>query len=109
VPPTMGPPITAHAAFNYPGMPSPSPTSNGSNHHRASGVGRKARHFHEGYNGPKLAELNAVGASAKLMRNGNFVFTGTNQGKIKQAPAVYVWGIDRSCSLGPRALTKPSR
>ena len=72
---------------------------------RASGVVRKAPHFYEAYTGPKLAELNAVGATAKLMRNGNFVFTGTNQGKINQAPAVYVWGIDRSGSLGPGPFT----
>ena len=66
---------------------------------------KKAPHFYEAYTGPKLAELNAVGATAKLMRNGNFAFTGTNQGKISQAPAVYVWGIDRSGHLGPGPFT----
>jgi len=48
-----------------------------------------------------LPELNAVKASGELSLNGTFTFTGTNQGRITQAPAVYVWGIDRSGNLPP--------
>jgi hypothetical protein len=66
---------------------------------RFSGVVRKGAHFYESYTGPQLAELNAVKASGKLGRTGNFTFTGTNQGRINQGPAVYVWGIDRSGNL----------
>jgi hypothetical protein len=62
-------------------------------------VVRKAAHFYELYTGQKLAELNAVRASGKLTRHGDFIFTGTNQGRINQGPAVYVWGIDRSGHL----------
>jgi len=49
--------------------------------------------------------LNAVRASARLSRDGVFTFTGTNVGRIKLAPAVYVWGIDRSGSLKPGPFT----
>jgi hypothetical protein len=59
----------------------------------------KTPRFYEFYNGPQLAELNAVKASGKLARNGTFTFTGTNQGRITQGPAVYVWGIDRNGNL----------
>ena len=69
--------------------------------HGPTGVVTKAPHFYEFYTGPKLAELNAVKASAELQRNGNFVFTGTNQGKINQTPATYVWGVDRNGQLPP--------
>ena len=57
------------------------------------------------YTGPKWAELNAVKASGKLLANGDFRFTGTNQGKITMAPAVYVWGLDGNGNLptGPFA------
>ena len=65
----------------------------------------KAPHFYQVYTGPKLAELNAVKATAKLAANGNFTFTGTNAGAIKTGPAVYVWGIDRSGHLSPGPFT----
>jgi hypothetical protein len=42
-----------------------------------------------------------VRASAELSPNGDFTFTGTNQGRINKAPAVYVWGVDRNGSLSP--------
>jgi hypothetical protein len=71
--------------------------------HGHAGVVTKSPHFYEFYTGPHLRELNAVKASGKLARNGTFTFTGTNQGRINQGPAVYVWGIDRSgnSSSGP--------
>jgi hypothetical protein len=34
-----------------------------------------------------------------LKANQEFTFTGTNQGPIRQARAVYVWGIDRNGNL----------
>src|SRR5262249_9133272 len=38
-----------------------------------------------------------------------FVFTGTNQGRINQAPVVYVWGVDRNGNLPPGPFpTRPS-
>jgi hypothetical protein len=44
--------------------------------------------------------LNAVKASGELSSDGStFTFTGTNQGRITKAPAVYVWGIDRNGNL----------
>ena len=49
--------------------------------------------------------MNAVRASAELTRKGNFVFTGTNQGRINRAPAVYVWGIDRNGNLASGPFT----
>jgi hypothetical protein len=70
----------------------------------ASGVVTKSPHFYQFYTGPKLAELNAVKASAKLSRDGStFTFTGTNKGRINSSAAVYVWGIDRNghLSAGP--------
>ena len=73
------------------------PAASGNLH--ASGIVTKAPHFYQIYTGPKLAELNAVKASAKLARNGSFTFTGTNKGAITTGPAVYVWGIDRSGHL----------
>jgi hypothetical protein len=61
------------------------------------GVVTKAPHFYQFYTGPKLAELNAVRATGGLSTDGQvFTFTGTNAGRINRAPAVYVWGIDRS-------------
>jgi hypothetical protein len=60
----------------------------------------KTPHFYQFYTGPKLSELNAVKASAELSPNGNFTFTGTNVGAIKKGPAAFVWGVDRSGSLG---------
>ena len=79
------------------------PAANGNQH--ASGIVTKAPHFYSVYTGPKLAELNAVKASAKLAKNGSFTFTGTNAGAIKKGPAVYVWGIDRSGHLSPGPFT----
>jgi len=70
-----------------------------SQHHQPSGIVTKSPHFYEAYTGPRWAELNAVRASARLSSGGNFTFTGTNQGKITKAPAVYVWGIDRNGNL----------
>jgi hypothetical protein len=66
---------------------------------------KKAPRFYQFYTGPKLAELNAVKASAELSANGTFIFTGTNAGTIKSGPAVYVWGIDRSGNLSPGPFT----
>src|SRR5262249_6597510 len=40
-----------------------------------------------------------------LSRNGTFTSTGTNQGRINKAPAVYVWGIDRSGKLSAGPFT----
>ena len=41
-------------------------------------------------------------ASAELSADGStFTFSGTNQGKINKAPAVYVWGLDRNGNLPP--------
>jgi hypothetical protein len=79
------------------------PAANG-NHH-ASGIVKKAAHFYQVYTGPKLAELNAVKATALLAANGNLTFTGTTAGAIKTGPAVYVWGIDRSGNLSPGPFT----
>jgi hypothetical protein len=97
-----------HGLALYGGHPAP-PAEHGSIHgrreNRPSGVVTKAPHFYEAYTGPKWAELNAVKASAKLNKNGNFVFTGTNLGRINKAPAVYVWGIDRSGNLAPGPFT----
>src|SRR4051812_22090934 len=66
---------------------------------RASGVVSKPPRFYEEYTGPRLPELNAVKASGVLASSGTFTFTGTNRGRINSAPAVYVWGIDRSGNL----------
>jgi hypothetical protein len=70
-----------------------------------SGIVAKAPHFYQSYTGPRLAELNAVRASAELSTDGSFTFTGTNQGRITQAPAVYVWGIDRNGNLPAGTFT----
>ena len=82
-------------------MGSKSPVSHHSQHaHQPTGIVTKAPHFNEDYTGPKLAELNAVKASAILSANrSTFTFTGTNQGRINKTPAVYVWGIDRNGNL----------
>ncbi len=103
------------ATLNHPGSasnppPSPSPrrvhhTNQAVHQLTASGVVEKSPSFYASYTGPKWAELNAVKASAKLLTNGDFRFTGTNQGRITMAPAVYVWGLDRNGNLpaGPFA------
>jgi hypothetical protein len=88
--------------------PSPTPGGGGlkGHHtHRPTGIVTKTAHFYPFYTGPKLAELNAVSASGVLTKQGNFVFTGTNKGRIDQAPAVYVWGIDRSGNLSSGPFT----
>jgi hypothetical protein len=65
-----------------------------------TGVVTKRARFYEFYTGPKLAELNTVGASGKLSRDGStFTFTGTTKGKINNPVGDYVWGIDRSGNL----------
>jgi hypothetical protein len=67
-----------------------------------SGIVVKAPHFYASYTGPHLAELDAVRATGTLSPNGSvFTFTGTNAGRISKAPAVYVWGIDRSPTPPP--------
>jgi hypothetical protein len=100
------PPITVPAAPAPSSQPvySPAPSSGGvglkgQHAHRPTGIVTKSAHFYQFYTGPKLAELNAVRASGILTRQGSFVFTGTNKGRINQAPAVYVWGIDRNGNL----------
>jgi hypothetical protein len=101
------PPISIPA--NPPSAPSPLPIGAGGHQthrlQRPSGIVSKAPHFYEFYTGPKLAELNAIKASAELSRNGKFTFTGTNQGLINKAPAVYVWGNDRNGNLPPGPFT----
>jgi hypothetical protein len=78
--------------------------------HRASPPRSRAPahgHRHEGppflpvRQGPHVAELNAVPASAELSPSDNFTFTETNQGRIKKAPAKFVRGGDRNASLPP--------
>jgi hypothetical protein len=107
-PPPPSPPITVPAPVTpapttqpvYPPGPSPGGAgSKGQHTHRPTGIVTKTAHFYQFYTGPRLAELNAVRASGILTKQGSFVFTGTNKGRINQAPAVYVWGIDRSGNL----------
>jgi hypothetical protein len=69
--------------------------------HMPSGVVTKSPHFYEFYTGPRLAELNALRASAMLSPSGMFTFTGTTQGRIRRGPAVFVWGLDRNGNLPP--------
>jgi hypothetical protein len=70
-----------------------------------SGIVTKSPRFYPFYTGPKWPELNAVKASAELTPSGTFLFTGTNQGTINKAPAVYVWGLDRNGNLPPGPFT----
>jgi hypothetical protein len=70
-------------------------------HLKATGLVTKTPGFYSSYTGPQWAELNAVKASGELVSGRTFVFTGTNQGAINQAPAVYVWGVDRNGNLPP--------
>jgi hypothetical protein len=98
-----------------PTTPTPTPTpapaqgpTGGHTHHqqKTPGTATKAAHFYQFYTGPKLAELNAVKASAALSADGSmFTFTGTNAGRINKAPAVYVWGVDRNGNLPPGPFT----
>ena len=104
-PPTPGSVVTLPRSVYAPTPPPTKPPTDG--HHRgpalhstASGVVKKVPSFYPFYTGPQWAELNAVKASGKLVGK-NFVFTGTNQGPITQAPAVYVWGVDRNGNLPP--------
>jgi hypothetical protein len=70
--------------------------------HTLPGVVTKTPHFYQFYTGPKWAGLNAAKASVELSADGStFTFTGTNQARINRAPAVYVWGIDRSPNPPP--------
>jgi len=65
------------------------------------GVVVKAPNFYEHYVGPKLPQLNAVAAAGELLPDGRFLFAGVNQGRIDPTvPQTYVWGIDRSGTLG---------
>ncbi len=66
---------------------------------KITGMASKSAHFYQAYTRPKLKELNAVKASGELYLDGNFTFTGTEQATINKAPAVFVWGIDRSGNL----------
>jgi hypothetical protein len=81
------------------------PTGHVTTSSHPSGIVTKSPHFYPFYKGPKLSELNAVKASGELSKNGNFTFTGTSQGRITKAPAVFVWGIDRSGNLPPGPFT----
>jgi hypothetical protein len=93
----------APISISPPKTPAPAKTPKAVDHnetgHTPTGTVTKAPHFYQFYTGPKLAELNAVKASGELSPNGTFTFTGTLQGAINKAPAVYVWGIDRNGNL----------
>jgi hypothetical protein len=111
--PTNPAPVTtpAHPAPAHPATPlTPRPGNGPSAHanhrqHHASGLVTKVPHFYRFYTGPRWAELNAMKASVKLAPNGDFTFTGTNKGVINKAPAVYVWGLDRSGKLSAGPFT----
>ena len=96
-------PTPQHAATPTTPMPGKAPTGHSSHAsklpHKPSGIVTKVPHFYKFYTGPKWAELNAMKASAELSPNGDFTFTGTNEGRINKTPAVYVWGIDRNGNL----------
>jgi hypothetical protein len=56
--------------------------------------------FYEDYVGPQLAQLNAVGATGRLLHDGSFRFLGVNQGAIDpNMRATYVFGVDRNGNL----------
>ena len=97
--------LAGPAASPIYGPPPSNPMSGGGSSKHATGVVMKAAHFYQFYTGPKLGELNAVKATAKLSAAGIFTFTGTNARPINKGPAVYVWGVDRSGSLGPGPFT----
>jgi hypothetical protein len=111
VEPLEGRALLAPIYYPYGPMPTPSPTPStpaGSNTHlsKATGVVTKSPRFYQFYTGPKLAELDAQKASGVLSADGStFTFTGTNKGNITSAPALYVWGIDRSGNLGTGFFT----
>ena len=100
-PPTLGPavplPHSGNASTPPPAAaPRKVPNHGHALHQKATGVVTKTPSFYSFYTGPHWAELNAVKASGKLIGGHTFVFTGTNQGRIKQGPATYVWGVNRS-------------
>jgi hypothetical protein len=107
---TLAPPGTL-ATSVYAPTPPPAAPPRGHAHHShalhatATGVATKAPAFYPFYTGPQLPELNAVKTTGKLVGHHTFVFTGTNQGRIDQAPAVYVWGVDRSGNLSAGPFT----
>jgi hypothetical protein len=56
--------------------------------------------FYEDYVGPQIAQLDAVKAIGKLLRDGSFRFVGVNLGVIDpNVRATYVVGVDRSGNL----------
>jgi hypothetical protein len=60
----------------------------------------KTPRFYEDYVGPQLAQLDAVKATGKLLRDGNFQFVGVNRGAIDpNVRATYVFGVDRNGGL----------
>jgi hypothetical protein len=82
------------------------PARHGHAGHVATGTVHKAPRFYPFYTGPHRAELNAVAATGRLLPDGSFQFSGTNQGRISSAPAVYVFGVDRSGNLPPGPFTE---
>ncbi len=60
----------------------------------------KKSSFYEDYVGPRLAQLDAVKATGRLLRDGSFKFVGVNAGAIDpNVRATYVFGVDRSGKL----------
>jgi hypothetical protein len=60
----------------------------------------KTPSFYEDYVGPQLAQLDAVKATGKLLRDGSFQFIGVNLGAIDpNVRATYVFGVDRNGNL----------
>lgn len=106
--PTAGP-VAALPRSGFASTPPPAAPPRAKAHRihtlTASGVVTKSPSFYSFYTGPRWAELNAIKASGKLVGGHTFVFTGTNQGKIDQGPATYVWGVDRNGFLPPGPFT----
>jgi hypothetical protein len=109
-PPAPSPgPVVSLPRSGYAPTPPPAAPPRGHHHARtvhqnASGLVTKKPSFYSFYTGPQWADLNAVKASGKLVSGRTFVFTGTNQGRINQGPAAYVWGVDRNGNLPPGAF-----
>jgi hypothetical protein len=109
--PTPTVPVTMTPTPTSTPTPTPTPTPTASqppkvdhtkHGQNVSGIVTKTPDFNKLYKGPKLAELNAVRASAQLSADGStFTFSGTTAGKINKAPAVYIWGLDRNGNLPP--------
>ncbi len=100
----MSTPTSTPAPVVTPTIPVVMPTHTAAMHpahvKKPTGIVTKVPHFYPFYTGPKLAELNAMRASAELSADGStFTFTGTNKGRITQGPATYVWGVDRNGNL----------